>query len=254
LTVPGFAKHPRLLKIVESMARRHLRRQIPDPALRETLTPRYTIGCKRILLSDDYFPALTKSNVDVVASGVAEAGPDWVRAADGTRREVDAIIFGTGFHVTDMPVAARLRGRDGRSLADVWSGGAQAHRGTTVAGFPNLFMLVGPNTGLGHTSMIYMIECQLDYTLDALRYLRRSGAGAVEVRPGEQAAYNEAIQTRMSRTVWNAGGCSSWYLDEQGRNTTLWPTFTWRFRQATRHFRPEEYVVYDQVSEPVTAP
>ncbi|HEY2762718.1 MAG TPA: NAD(P)/FAD-dependent oxidoreductase [Pseudonocardiaceae bacterium] len=253
LTVPGFAKHPRLLKIAESMARRHLRRQIPDPALRETLTPRYTIGCKRILLSDDYFPALTKSNVDVVASGVAEVGPDSVRAADGTRREVDAIIFGTGFHVTDMPVAARLRGRDGHSLADVWSDGAQAHRGTTVAGFPNLFMLVGPNTGLGHTSMIYMIECQLDYALDALRYLRRSGAGAVEVRPGEQKAYNEAIQARMSRTVWNAGGCASWYLDEQGRNTTLWPTFTWRFRQATRRFRPEEYVTSERVPEPVTA-
>ncbi|MGH3794296.1 MAG: flavin-containing monooxygenase [Pseudonocardiaceae bacterium] len=253
LTVPGFTNNPRLLKIAELMARRHLRRQVPDAALRAKLTPDYTIGCKRILLSDDYLPALTKPNVDVVDSGIAEVGPDWVRATDGTRSEADAIVFGTGFHVTDMPVATRLHGRDGRSLADAWSGGVQAHRGTTVAGFPNLFILVGPNTGLGHSSMIYMIECQLAYTIDALRYLRRSGATAVEVRPEAQAAYNDAIQSRMGRTVWKAGGCVSWYLDEQGRNTTLWPTFTWRFRQATRNFRPHEYLVYEKVPESVHA-
>lgn len=253
LSVPGFTRNPRLLKVAELIARRHLRRQVPDPALRAKLTPGYTIGCKRILLSDDYLPALARSNVDVVTAGLAEVGPDWVRAADGTRKDVDAIIFGTGFHVTDMPVAARIRGRDGRTLADTWSEGAQAHRGTTVAGFPNLFMLVGPNTGLGHTSMIYMIESQVAYTVDALRYLRRSGAGAVEVRPEAQAAYNDAVQSRMERTVWSAGGCMSWYLDPQGRNTTLWPTFTWRFRRATRTFRPDEYLVHRQVAEPVTA-
>ncbi len=253
LSVPGFTNNPRLLKVAELIARRHLRRHVPDPALRAKLTPDYAIGCKRILLSNDYLPALMKSNVDVVASGIAEAGPNWVRAADGTRREVDAVIFGTGFHVTDMPVAARIRGRDGRTLAEQWSEGAQAHRGTTVAGFPNLFILVGPNTGLGHTSMIYMIESQLAYTVDALRYLRRSGATAVEVRPQAQVAYNDAVQSRMDRTVWNAGGCVSWYLDAQGRNTTLWPTFTWRFRRATRTFRPEEYTVDEQVAEPLTA-
>ncbi|MGH3902821.1 MAG: flavin-containing monooxygenase [Pseudonocardiaceae bacterium] len=253
LAVPGFTNNPRLLKVAELIARRHLRRHVPDPALRAKLTPDYAIGCKRILLSSDYLPALAKSNVDFVASGVAEAGPDWVRAADGARREVDAVIFGTGFHVTDMPVAARIRGRHGRTLAEQWSEGAQAHRGTTVAGFPNLFILVGPNTGLGHTSMIYMIESQVAYTVAALRYLRRSGATAVEVRPQAQSAYNDAVQSRMDRTVWNAGGCVSWYLDAQGRNTTLWPTFTWRFRRATRTFQPAEYTVYEQVTEPATA-
>ena len=249
LAVPGFTTTPRLLKVAELMARAQLRRQVSDPVLRARLTPDYTIGCKRILLSNDYLPALTKSNVDVVASGVAEVGPDWVRAADGTRRDVDAIIFGTGFHVTDMPVTARIRGREGVTLAETWSAGAQAHRGTTVAGFPNLFILVGPNTGLGHNSMIYMIESQLAYTLDALRYLRRSGATAVEVRPQAQAAYNDALHSRMGRTVWNTGGCLSWYLDAQGRNTTVWPTFTWRFRRATRTFRPDEYVIYEQLGE-----
>jgi len=253
LAVPGFAINPRLLKIAELMARAQLRRQVPDPVLRARLTPDYTIGCKRILLSNDYLPTLMKPNVDVVTAGVAEVGPDWVRAADGTRREVDAIIFGTGFHVTDMPVASRIRGRAGATLAQTWSDGAQAHRGTTVAGFPNLFILVGPNTGLGHSSMIYMIESQLAYTLDALRYLRRSGSTAVEVRPQAQAAYNDALQSRMDRTVWNAGGCVSWYLDTQGRNTTVWPTFTWRFRQATRTFRPQEYVVYERIDERAAA-
>ena len=252
-TVPGFVRHPRLMKADELIARAHLRRQIPDPVLRARLTPDYTIGCKRILLSNDYLPALMKANVDLVASGLAEVGPNWVRAADGTRTEVDTIIFGTGFQVTDIPVARRIRGREGRTLADVWSAGRQAHRGTTVIGFPNLFLLVGPNTGLGHSSIIYMIESQVAYTLEALRYLRHTGAAAVEVRPPAQAAYNEIVQSRMDRTVWSVGGCASWYLDAQGRNTTLWPTFSWRFRRATRTFRPEEYLVYEQIAEPVAA-
>ncbi|MGH3799332.1 MAG: flavin-containing monooxygenase [Pseudonocardiaceae bacterium] len=253
LSVLGFAVYPRLLNLLAMVARAHLRRQVADPALRARLTPDYTIGCKRILLSNDYLPALTRSNVDVVTSGIAQVGPDWVQAADGTRREVDAVIFGTGFQVTDFPMAARIRGRQGQTLADVWSDGAQAHRGTTVAGFPNLFMLVGPNTGLGHTSLIYMIESQVAYTIDALRYLRRTGVAAVEVRPQAQVAYNEVVQRRMDGTVWTAGGCASWYLDAQGHNTTLWPTFTWRFRRATRRFQPAEYIAHEHVAQPVAA-
>ncbi|HSL09580.1 MAG TPA: NAD(P)/FAD-dependent oxidoreductase [Pseudonocardiaceae bacterium] len=252
-SVLGLAVNPRLLTLLEWVARAHLRRQVADPALRARLTPDYTIGCKRILLSNDYLPALTRSNVDLVSAGIAQVGTDWVQAADGTRREVDTVIFGTGFHVTDFPMAVRIRGRDGRSLADVWAEGVQAHRGTTVAGFPNLFMLVGPNTGLGHTSLIYMIESQVAYTIDALRYLRRTGVAAVEVRPQAQLAYNEVVQRRMDGTVWTAGGCASWYLDAQGHNTTLWPTFTWRFRRATRRFQPAEYVAHEHVAHPVAA-
>jgi cation diffusion facilitator CzcD-associated flavoprotein CzcO len=243
--VPGFAVDPRLLKIAEAAARAHLRRQVDDPELRAKLTPDYRIGCKRILISNDYLPALTRPNVEVVPSGVARVGADWVQAADGTRREVDTVIFGTGFHVTDMPMASWVRGRDGRTLGEVWSAGAQAHRGTTVAGFPNLFILVGPNTGLGHTSLIYMIESQVAYTIDALRYLRHNGVAAVEVRPEAQAAYNQTIQRRMRGTVWTTGGCASWYLDAHGHNTTLWPTFTWRFRRATRRFQPAEYLTHE---------
>jgi cation diffusion facilitator CzcD-associated flavoprotein CzcO len=252
-SVLGLAVNPRLLKLLEWSARAHLRRQVADPDLRAKLTPNYTIGCKRILLSDDYLPALTRPNVNLVTSGIALAGADWVQATDGTRTAVDTVIFGTGFHVTDMPVASRIRGREAETLADVWSNGAQAHLGTTVAGFPNLFMLVGPNTGLGHTSLIYMIESQVTYTIEALRYLLRTGAAAVEVRPQAQAAYNKAVQRRMDGTVWTAGGCASWYLDAQGHNTTLWPTFTWRFRRATRKFQPAEYIAYEHAAQPVAA-
>ncbi|HET9254383.1 MAG TPA: NAD(P)/FAD-dependent oxidoreductase [Pseudonocardiaceae bacterium] len=242
--VPGFVMSPRLLRAAESIARAHLRRQVADAGLRARLTPGYALGCKRILISSDYFPALTRPNVELVASGATRAGEHWVQAADGTRREADTIIFGTGFQVTTAPMATWIRGRDGRSLAEAWSGGAQAHRGTTVAGFPNLFLLVGPNTGLGHSSLIYMIESQIAYVLDALRYLRRSGAAAAEVRPEAQLAYNQIVRRRMRRTVWTTGGCASWYLDANGHNTTLWPGFTWRFRQATRAFRPAEYLIY----------
>jgi cation diffusion facilitator CzcD-associated flavoprotein CzcO len=247
--VPGFAVNPRLLKVAELIARAHLRRQVADRALRAKLIPGYTIGCKRILISNDYLPALTRPNVDVVPSGVAKVGADWVQGADGTRRTVDAIIFGTGFHVTDMPMASWIRGLDGRTLAEVWSGGAQAHRGTTVAGFPNLFILVGPNTGLGHTSLIYMIESQVAYTIGALRHLARTGAAALEVRPEAQLAYNQTVQRSMKGTVWTAGGCESWYLDAHGNNTTLWPTFTWRFRGATRRFQPTEYRLHEHISQ-----
>lgn len=242
--VPGFAVHPRLLRVAEVIARAHLRRQVADPVLRAALTPDYLIGCKRILISSDYFPALTRPNVTVVSSPIARIGPGWAQTTDGTRRDVDTIIFGTGFHVTDPPMATRIRGRDGRTLAEVWSGGAQAHLGTTIAGFPNLFMMVGPNTGLGHTSLVYMIESQVAYTLDALRYLRRHGNAAAEVLPQAQLASNRVIQRRMRRTVWTTGGCVSWYLDAHGRNTTLWPTFTWRFRRATRTFDPTNYYTH----------
>lgn len=247
--VLGFSVDQRFMKVAEKLARGHLRNQVGDPQLRVKLTPDYTIGCKRILISNDYYPSLMKSNVDVETSHISELGPRSVRTVDGVEREIDTIIFGTGFHVTDMPVASRIRGRDGRSLADTWADGAQAHRGTTVTGFPNLFMLVGPNTGLGHTSMVYMIESQVDYVLDALSHLERSDAAAVEARPEAQASYNRSLQEQMRDTVWTTGGCGSWYLDEQGRNTTLWPSFTWRFRRATRRFEPAEYIAHEPVTE-----
>jgi cation diffusion facilitator CzcD-associated flavoprotein CzcO len=233
--------HPRQGSLPERMASKHLREQVPDPALRARLTPDYRIGCKRILISDEYYPALAQPNVEVVTDAIAKITPRGIVTADGVERELDAIILGTGFHVTDMPVAQWIYGGDGRSLADAWSGSAQAYLGSTVAGFPNLFLLVGPNTGLGHNSIVFMIESQLCYLMECLRYMRGRGLEVVEVREPVQRRYNEELQQKLQGTVWNSGGCASWYLDEHGRNTTIWPGSTWPYRRRLRNFRPEDY-------------
>jgi cation diffusion facilitator CzcD-associated flavoprotein CzcO len=239
--VLGFCRDRRLMRIPEGLARRHLAHQVPDPALRAKLTPRFTIGCKRILVSNDWYPALGRPNVELVTDAVSEVRERSIVTADGAERPVDTIIFGTGFHVTDMPIAERVRGAGGRSLAETWAGSPRAHLGTSVAGFPNFFMLLGPNTGLGHTSVVFMIESQVAYVLDALRAMDAHGASTVDVRPEVQEAFNAAIDRDMRRTVWTTGGCASWYLDATGRNSTLWPDFTWRYRRRTRRFELADY-------------
>lgn len=232
------------------VALRHLERQVKDPVLREKLTPTYDVGCKRTLLSNDYLRSLDQPNADVVTSGICEIRENAVVDQDGVVHEVDAIIYGTGFHVTDQPIADRVRGNDGRLLAEKWAPGMEAHKGTTVPGFPNLFMMVGPNTGLGHNSIIYMIESQVHYLIQALRTAQHQRIGALEPRQDVVDAENEAIQQRLQGTVWNDGGCASWYLDERGRNTTLWPDFTFLYRRALRTFDPAEHHVTPQIARP----
>jgi cation diffusion facilitator CzcD-associated flavoprotein CzcO len=242
--VLGFVAAPAAMRAVEALARRHLAAQVPDPALRAALTPTYRAGCKRILLSDDYYPALRQPNVELVAAGVHAFTRDGVVAADGRHRPVDVVICGTGFEATDPPIAHRIRGRGGVSLAEAWAdGGMQALRGSTVTGFPNLFLLVGPNTGLGHNSIVFMIECQLRYLVDALRAMDTLGLAAIEPTPAAQRRWNAELQRRMRRTVWTTGGCASWYQDDQGRIPTLWPGSTLRFRRATRGVDLREYRV-----------
>ena len=236
-----FTGHPRVTRIAERLGLRHLRRQVPDAQLRRKLTPTYHVGCKRILISNDYYPALMQPNVEVITDGIREVRPHSIVAADGTERDVDTIIFGTGFQVTNPPIAQRVCGKEHRLLAEVWGGSPQAYRGTTVAGFPNMFLLAGPNTGLGHTSLVFMIESQIAYVLDALRTLGRHGAGVFDVRPAAQERYNETVQQRLRNTVWNTGGCASWYLDANGRNSALWPTFTWPFHRRTARFDTDAY-------------
>ncbi|MEV8526709.1 NAD(P)/FAD-dependent oxidoreductase [Streptomyces sp. NPDC052000] len=244
LQVSAFTKRPNELGLVESLAKANMARAIKDPALRAKLTPDYRIGCKRILLSSTYYPAVAEPNVDVVASGLAEVRGSTLVAADGTETEVDAIIFGTGFHVTDMPIADRVVGADGHTLADAWKGGMQSLRGATAAGFPNWMTIIGPNTGLGNSSMILMIESQLSYMADYLRQLNvLGGKVALAARPSAVGAWNRRVQERMKRTVWNTGGCTSWYLDASGRNTTIWPGTTSEFRRATREVDLGEYEV-----------
>jgi cation diffusion facilitator CzcD-associated flavoprotein CzcO len=243
LLVFGF-RHIPASKLVERMALRHLERSVPDAELRAKLKPSYSIGCKRILVSNDYLPALTRPNVELVTCAVSEVRERSVVGSDGVEREVDAIIYGTGFRVTDPPLAGHVRGRGGRTLAEVWDGSPQAHAGTTVAGFPNLFILMGPNTGLGHTSVLIMLEAQIEHVLSALEHMKASGAAAIEPRPEAQAAYVAEVERRMRGTVWTAGGCASWYLDRTGRNSTLWPDSTWRFRRRVARLDPAEYVTW----------
>jgi cation diffusion facilitator CzcD-associated flavoprotein CzcO len=240
LLIHNSAKLARL----ESLAKAFLTRQVADPELRAKLTPTYTPGCKRLLQSNDYYPALQRPNVTVETEKIIELRPDGVVTADGVLHEVDTIIYGTGFRITANPMAERVRGVDGRTLKDHWAGtGMQAYCGTTIPGFPNFFMMAGPNTGIGHTSLVVMIEAQVAHVVGALRELRARGARVLDVRPDVLARWTAEIQAKAAPTVWNSGGCSSWYLDDAGRNTTLWPDYSFRFTRRTRAFDPDDYVL-----------
>ncbi|SFF32725.1 Predicted flavoprotein CzcO associated with the cation diffusion facilitator CzcD [Fontimonas thermophila] len=245
--VLGFVIDPRIMKLAARVSLAHLKRQVRDPELRRKLTPDYTFGCKRVLISDDYYPALTQPNVALITTAIREVREHGIVTADGVEHPTDCIIFGTGFKAQDPLPRGTIFGRGGIDLLDAWKEGPEAYKGTTIAGFPNLFMIVGPNTGLGHSSMVYMIESQVAYILDAIRQMRTQGWSAVEVKPERQARYNADLQRRLQRAIWTAGGCRSWYLNDQGRNTTLWPGFTFRFRQLLARFDADDYLV-----EPLT--
>jgi cation diffusion facilitator CzcD-associated flavoprotein CzcO len=239
----GFTIHPRLMAPQEKIARAHIARQIEDPALRAKVTPDYTIGCKRILLSSDYYPALTKPQVDVVTDGIAEITETGLVTTDGTAYDVDVMIYGTGFKVTDALVEQRIVGKNGQKIQDAWADGIEAHHGVTIAGFPNFFMLLGPNTGLGHNSVVFMIESQVQHVLSCLRLLSEEKAEVIEVRAPAQRRFNDRLQRRLGKAVWSEGGCKSWYLDEHGVNRTLWPGFTFEYWARTRRARRADYEV-----------
>jgi cation diffusion facilitator CzcD-associated flavoprotein CzcO len=228
--------HPPAMRQLQRLAEWHLKHQVRDPALQARLRPNYRMGCKRILLSSNWYPTLQLPNVELVTDGIAEVRSNSIVTRDGTEREIDTLIFGTGFHFNDMPIAGMVRGREGGTLADAWNGTPEAYRGTTFTGFPNLFMLIGPNTGLGHTSVVVMAEFQITYVVDALRVMEQRGAGVAEVRADAQAAYNADVQRQLEGTVWTSGGCTSWYLDDKGRDTVQWPGATWRFRRLMSRF------------------
>jgi cation diffusion facilitator CzcD-associated flavoprotein CzcO len=239
-SVLGFY-NPRMEKLAAKLARGHLEAQVSDPELRQKLTPNYQMGCKRIMVSDDFYPALTKPNVKLITDKITKICPNGVVTADSTQHTVDTIIFGTGFYTSETPAAKMFVGRDNRTLDDVWKGSPEAYLGTTVHGFPNLFLLVGPNTGLGHSSIIFMIESQLAYIMDGLQKIKAQGYKGLEVRAEKQNDYNQHIQQELNRFVWTKGGCTSFYLDKNGKNTGLWPGFTFRFRNRTRRFDAEAY-------------
>lgn len=238
--VPGFTVAQFLLKVYEWRFRWLLRKQVDDPELRHKLTPDYPLGCKRVLLANDYYTALNRDNVEVIDTGIARVGENTVVSDDGRERPVDAIIFGTGFHATDFLAPMEITGREGRSLNQAWQAGAEAYLGITVHGFPNFFMLYGPNTNLGHSSVIYMLESQIDYILECLELIRTRRLRYLEVRAEPQNRFNRQIQQKMERTVWQ-NGCESWYKTASGRNTNNWPGFTFMYRMRTRRIEQNDY-------------
>ena len=232
----GFTRYPKVLKGAEAVWRRHMESAISDPAMRAQLTPTYDLGCKRILPSNDFYPALAEPNVSLVTEKIIELRPDAIVTADGSEHPVDTAVFATGFHVADNPMFGRITGSDGRTLAEAFG---QTYLGTVVPGFPNYFQLTGANTGLGHSSMLLMVESQLNYIADGIAQAEAAG-GRFEVRPEVAASYNAELQRKLPKTVWGSG-CSSWYLDAAGRNLTLWPGFTFDFRRRTRTFRTDDF-------------
>ena len=233
--------HPRLMAALnERVALRHIASQVTDPALREKVTPAYRMGCKRILGSNTWYPAISADNAQLVSAGIARVVPDGILDADGVHHQLDTLIFATGFHVVDSPTWSVVHGRDGRSLLDSFDGSPKAYLGTAFAGFPNLFSLLGPGTGLGHNTVLSMIEAQIAYVRQALAFRSGQGLAAIVPRPQAQDAYVAELDAAMEGSVWTAGGCQSWYLDETGRNSTLWPETVRAFQRRVAHFVPTD--------------
>lgn len=234
--------HPRLARVFQWLARGFMRWQLKDPALARRLTPDYTIGCKRILISNAWYPMFRRSNVELVTDGIREVRGNGIVTDDGMERPVDCIILGTGF-VVDPRIYMRnfpVSGLPGHRLGDDWKAGAEAYYGVTVSGYPNMYQLLGPNSALGHNSVVFMIECQVRYVMDCLRELRERGAQYLDVRPEAQAEFNARVQQRLAGTVWSSG-CRSWYQQADGRNITIWPWSTWKYWLDTRRVDPAHY-------------
>jgi cation diffusion facilitator CzcD-associated flavoprotein CzcO len=239
---PAFTFAPKLALPAVKQATANINKGIKDADLRARVTPHFLLGCKRVLRSNDWYPSLAADNVELVTDPIAKVTGNSIVTADGVEREVDVLVVATGFYTTELPITDHISGRSGRTLADQWrEAGMAAYKGTTIPDFPNLFMLVGPNTGQGHTSMIFIIESQVAYLRGAVRHLRRADLASVEPRADVTRRWNRRLQRRMQRTVWTTGGCHSWYLDAHGRNTVLWPRSTADFRRRLASFDSEAY-------------
>lgn len=228
-------------RVFTKLADRERRKQLgDDPELLAKATPDYPIGCKRILITSDWYPTLRRDDVELVTGGVERATARGL-VAGGVEREADVVVFGTGFKSHGFVAPMEVRGIDGRELNEVWAGRPEAYLGTTVSGFPNMFVLYGPNTNHGAGSVPYTLECQYDYILDAARRLRESGLRWIDLRPETQVEWRREIEERSRRTVWVAGGCHNWYVTDQGVNTNNWPGAWLEFRRRTRRLRPADY-------------
>lgn len=239
-TAFAFVSFRAALRVKRRAFFRHLRRGITSADLRARLTPDYRMGCKRILLSNDFYPAMDRPNVELVTAPIERVRPDAIVTADGAERKVDCIIFGTGFAATDFLAPMNIVGRHGQDLHQSWQTGAEAHLGIMVAGFPNFFMIYGPNTNLAHNSIVYMIESQIRHILACLSRLCRDDIRSLEVKKEPQERFNAQLQRRLRKAVWSKG-CTNWYLDAAGKNTTNWPGYSAEFRLKTRAPRWDDY-------------
>ncbi|MBT9386028.1 NAD(P)/FAD-dependent oxidoreductase [Pseudooceanicola sp. CBS1P-1] len=233
---------PRFLNEAKAMALGNLERNVADPDLRARLTPNYEVGCKRLLISNAYYPAMCAENTRLEASALAKIEGSTVYGASGESYDLDVLVFATGFEAVRPPFAARVFGREGISLDAHWDKGMQAYDSIAVHGYPNLFIINGPNTGLGHNSVVYIIEAQVNYILEALDHLEQNQVRLFEAAAEAEDAYMDRLQGRAEGTVWLAGGCKSWYVDERsGRLTLVWPDYAHSFRDENGHFHPEGY-------------
>lgn len=231
-----------MLKGAKKLARDFIDAQVPDPELRAAVTPDYEFGCKRVIVSDDWYPTLTRADVDLVTSGIERIVNDGIITVDGRHHQLDTIVLGTGFRTWEIVSPLKVFGKDGNELTDTWADGAETHLGVSVAGFPNLFLVTGPGTGLGHNSMIFMIEAATNLVMGAIDHLQQRGRGAtVDVKPEVAASSYAELQDRMDATVWSSG-CGSWYLNDEGRNELLWPGLTTEYWRRTRRFEPADYL------------
>ncbi|WP_433654466.1 flavin-containing monooxygenase [Nocardia sp. CA-128927] len=235
--------HPRLNFLLKRLSLHHLRKQVPDPELRAKLTPTYTFGCKRILFSSDFYPALQRPDVSLVTEGIEEFTESGIRTADGELHEVDVVILGTGFATDNRCATEHIVGRDGLTIQDAWRDGTEAYLGMTVAGFPNFFMIMGPNSGGGAVSILFMIQAQARYIAQCLRLMQARGSTRLEVNDAVQRRFNHWLQTKLDRSVWVSGGCHSWFLDHNGRNRQSWPGTGTSYWRATRQPEADAFVL-----------
>lgn len=234
----GFVVTPKVMELASRLGQRNARKAIKDPELLRKVTPNYTMGCKRVLVSDDYFPALARDNVSVTDTGIQEIRENSILCNDGTEHPVDVLIYATGFNVYDILGPITVTGRDKKDLRTTWEDGQSSYYGIHAAGFPNFFLLVGPNTGLGHHSLVFMMEVQMNHIVRCIQHMRKHQLKWLDVTESAQDAFVRRTQERMQKTVWIQGGCQSWYLDDKGRNFSLWPGFTMEYWLQLRHFQP----------------
>jgi len=252
LRMLGFLYPKRLMPALHEKFTEHLHERVRDPRLRAKLMPDYPIGCKRVLLSDDYFPALSQPNAEVVTDAISHVDGNAIVTEDGARHEVDAIVFGTGFRATEFLTPIDVVGAGGAAINELWKDGAEAYLGLCVNGFPNFFMLYGPNTNLGHTSIVFMIESQVRFVMEALALMEREKLASIHVRKDVQDSFNHKLQAQLSQLVWG-GDCTNWYKTESGKNTNNWPGYALAYRLATRRLRRDDFELTRQTAAQASA-